>query len=102
MDGESRISPPTGLSGLSLPDARYEHTNIRASAANLTSWRRGDGSQSWRIELEAENGVKIPFCFSCSLWLINNNEFEVYAKAKATTVAARKSMATLKLVRNTT
>lgn len=25
-----------GLSGLSLPDARYERTNIRASAANLT------------------------------------------------------------------
>ena len=25
-----------GLSGLSLPDARYEHTSIRANAANLT------------------------------------------------------------------
>ena len=25
-----------GLSGLSLPDARYEHTNIRASTTNLT------------------------------------------------------------------
>ena len=25
-----------GLSGLSLPDARYEHTSIRASATNLT------------------------------------------------------------------
>ena len=25
-----------GLSGLSLPDAHYEHTSIRASAANLT------------------------------------------------------------------
>ena len=28
-----------GLSGLSLPDALYEHTNIRASATNLTEER---------------------------------------------------------------
>ena len=26
-----------GLSGLSLPDAHYEHASIRASAANLTN-----------------------------------------------------------------
>ena len=54
MDERIAKFPPTGLSGLSLPDARYEHTNIRAGAANLTA----DESKRFQRDLAGDAIVK--------------------------------------------